>query len=87
MTALNDRRSPVIPSDPLMEFGEIASIALGDQNMGGASQVFWWFPERPAWKEVLISEGGFTVDEDQIKATVQPQVLKTIIQNQEVTSE
>lgn len=84
MAALDDRSRAIVCSDAPVEFGEVASIAFGDENMGGASQVCGGFAQGAAREQIFVAEGGLAVDQDKIKAPVKSQILETIVKDEKV---
>ena len=87
MAALEDGGGAVVFSDPLMEIGNVASVAFGNQDMGGATEVFRRFAQCASGKQVFIAEGCLPVDQDQIIATVKFKILQTVIQKKQVTAQ
>jgi hypothetical protein len=71
----------------LVKLGEVAPVALGDQDVSGASEVGGRLAQGAARKEVLVSEGGLAVDQDDVKTAVKFEVLEPVIEEQEITSE
>jgi len=87
VAGLDDRGRAIIAADPAMKFREVASIALGDQDMGGSSEVVGWLAKGSPRKKMLVAKGGLTIDQDDVEAAVQFQVLEPVVQDQEIASE
>ena len=55
--------------------------------MGGSPEMVGWLAEGSPWKEILIAKGGLAIDQDNVEAAVELQVLESVIKDQEVTSQ
>lgn len=87
MAAFNDRRCPIVFPDALMKRREIASVAFGDEDMGGAPQVRGRFAQGAARQEVLVSERCLAVNQHDVMTPVEFQVLQAVIQDQQIAAE
>jgi hypothetical protein len=79
--AFDDGSCPIIFPDAVVKFREITSIAFGDHDVGGASQVRGRLTKGASGKEIIVTEGGLPVDQDQIEAALQAEVLEPVIED------
>ena len=62
MPAFDDGSGSIVEPDAPMKFREIAPVAFGDEDMGGASQMGRRLAQRAPWEDIFISERGLPID-------------------------
>jgi hypothetical protein len=78
--ALDDFGGAVIEADALNEFVVGFAVAFGDEDVTGAVEVLGRFAEGAPGEKVFVSEGGVTIDEDNIEAMAEAEVLEAVIE-------
>lgn len=72
----------VMAADLFFEFGVIFARAFGQENEIGPAEGIGGFAQDSAGENVLIAEGVLAVDEEEIEAVAEAEVLKAVVEEE-----
>ncbi len=84
VSALDDARGGVVLADSMDEGCVVSPFAFSDENVLSAPQVFGGFAKGSSREEIFVSKGGLTVDEAEVNALMEGQVLHAVIEDEGV---
>jgi len=82
--ALDELGVLVVAAEFLAQFGEVAAIALGDEDDVGAAELLGRLAQEAAREEVAVGEGGLAVDEDDVDALLEAEELEAVVEEKGV---
>ncbi len=85
--ALDELGVLVVAAQLGTEFGEVAPVALRDENDIGAAELLGWFAQKAARQQMAVGEGRFAVDENDVDPFFQAQKLQAVVEQQRVAVE
>ena len=88
VAAGNDFGGAVEASDAVADFVvAIRAVAFGQEDVTGAAEVAGRFAKRAAGEEEFVAEGGIAVDEHDVEAAAEPEVLEAVVEQEGIASE
>ena len=88
MTAFDDFRTVIVFSYKILKMAESwRSVGFCEENVVCTEDMFDGFPHESAWEDVMIVERRGGIDENNIDVCFESEVLKSVIEDQNVGSE
>src|SRR5579859_540280 len=86
MGALDDLRLGVELANFVAKLPRAELAGLGDENIVGAFEIGNRFAQRATGKEIMVAKGIVAVDQADIEATFEGEVLKAVVEQQRVAT-
>jgi len=80
MAARVDGSVMVVAADLFFHFGVFVAGAFGEEDKIGPAEGIGGFAKDAAGEDVLVAEGVLTVDEQEIKAIAEAEVLEAVVE-------
>ena len=84
MGAGEDAGVAVVAADLFFESGLVLVLAFGEKDEVGALEGVGWFAEDAAGEDVAVAEGILAVDEEEIEAVAEAEVLVAVVEEEGV---
>ena len=84
MRAFDNLGGAIVATDALEQLVVRLARALGDKNITGPAQIARWLAQRAARQKEFVSERRLPIDQDDVEAMFQMQILQTVIEQERV---
>jgi hypothetical protein len=70
----------VVAPDLLFEGRLVLALAFGEQDKIGTLEGVGWFPEDAAGEDMAVAEGILAVDQEEVEAVAEAEVLVAVVE-------